>query len=784
MMPGAELNTHRGLVEPDAIDCDHGIDTLERNNRQRSCWQCQRTVAAGRERGVDHLGAVCRVGVSWTVSANPQKIESTPADDEESLKRHITERDAKRLLELDLSAAKQCARAALEFDPRDPQALFLLGAVLRREGQNEKARAILQSLVESQPHLSAAWRELGIALARLGERKLAVDALLRTIDLAWMDNDAWYALGDLLTFPENAKRLGSEADPRLAEAKSALRERQAQVAESILRDLLRTHPQDEQAFKLLADILLRTGRWPESMTLLARCLQLAPDFTAARFRYAITLFTHGDFQGSLPHIDELLKSDPGNVTYRALKALALTWSRQFDLAIAEFESFIDNCEEQPGVWLEYARLLRATRKNNATAAYKKAFQILPSFVEGYVSLAHSKSIPIDETVIDLVHSQLARADLGAESRAKLHFVLGKAFEDLGRYAESFENYRSSNEIFARTREYGIEASNDYLRRAKTLFTPEFFRARGTGGCTERGAIFIVGMPRSGSTLVEQIISSHSAVEALGELRHLQEIASQLASQRSDSDMDGYPYVLKDQDKGLFRAAGKRYMVATRSRRRLAKPYFTDKMPHNYIHTGLVHLALPNAKIIDVRRHPLDCGWSCFKHYFPAGQPLTLDLKDIGRAYANYVELMAHFDEALPGKIYRVNYEQLINDFEPEVRRLLDYLGLPFEENCLRFHENERFVMTVSADQVRMPLYKTGVDQWRHYEQWLGPLKEELGHLLDIYPNVPRYYPEVSARWTKPLSLGHTGRRFNTVKGLQQVPFEVSSQLRRFPNIEE
>ncbi|MGH6875896.1 MAG: tetratricopeptide repeat-containing sulfotransferase family protein [Rhizomicrobium sp.] len=714
-----------------------------------------------------------KVEESWALPAAFKEMKSISAPGEPDPRRFMSLGDAERLLNSDLAAAEARGRVYLAGNPADSAASYLLGAALRRQGRHSEARIILEPLTDSQPQMGAAWRELGVVLAELGERPLAIGALLRTIDFDYTDKDAWYALGDLLPFPERVDEDATRNDSRLTKAEAALRERRVEIAETILRDLVEVRPTSAPAIKLLADIFVRTGRWAESEALLERCLELAPEFVAARFRYVTMRFAHRNVGGLLPHIDELLKSDPASTLYRSLKALVLWGNRQFVSAIAEFETFIAACE-RPGLWLEYARAQRAARSGDAIAAYRMALRLLPSFVDAYVSLANVKAFRMDG-FIEAIRDQLARPGLPVEDRARLHYVLGKAFEDMERYGESFDNYRTSNEILRRARESGIENDNLYLRHAKTFFAPAFFRARTGFGYAERGPIFIVGMPRSGSTLVEQILSSHSAVEALGEIFDLPETGQRFAPDRPGDPLGGYPYTLNDLSAERFRLLGEQYMKATRSRRKSDKPFFTDKLPGNYCHVGLIHLALPNAKIIDVRRHPLDCCFSCFKHYFPAAQPQALDLQDIGRSYVDYVDLMAHFDEVLPGSVHRVFYENLIGNLETEVRRLLDYVGLPFEEQCLRFHENTRHVLTLSADQVHMPLYGAAIGHWRHYGQWLDPLKKALGYVLDAYPEVPRFYSEVHVESKNPLHLGQVSRRFAFVKGIGQAPFEIAAQ---------
>lgn len=361
-------------------------------------------------------------------------------------------------------------------------------------------------------------------------------------------------------------------------------------------------------------------------------------------------------------------------------------------------------------------------------------------------------------MIDQVRAQLARRDLAGEDRAHLHFALGKACEDEGRYGESFENYRRCNEILRRGGDRSARASAGFVRRTMNVFSPALLRRCSGFGHPARDPIFIVGMKRSGSTLVEQILSRHSAIEALGELEDLTAVVG---------GVKDYPGVLKECGANRFRAMGEEYLALTAPRRKLSRPFFTDKLPHNFGRIGLIALILPNARIVDVRRHPLDCGLSCYKHYFP-GSRLSLSLDDLGSGYVDYVKLMAHFDRLLPGKVHRLVYERLVGNFEHEVRRLLDYLGLPFEEACLRFHENTRQVLTPSVDQVRRPLYSTAAGYWRNFEPWLGPLKDALGYVLDVYPEVPGFYDEVHVRMRRPLALGQTGRQYSFVKGLSQM----------------
>lgn len=650
------------------------------------------------------------------------------------------------LLRSDLNAAERRARETLEHHPGEPLAVCVLGEVSLLRSQYAAARSILEPLVGSQPQLGSAWRALGIALARLGERAKAVAALTRGVDLAWRDTDSWYVLGDLLTFAE--PRPGS-----------------------------RLH--DAQELKRRADTILQGERWREFEPLLEQSVALAPDFVAARFRLATMLFTHGKCASALPHLEKLLESEPGNVLYRAMKALALMWSLEFDRAIAEFESFIATVGDRPGLWLEYARLVDAARHPRAAAAYKQAIRLLPSFVDAYFALAQARTARIDDEVIEWIDARLARPDLAPEERAKLYFVLGRAREQASDYARAFANFRACNDILFDAREFSIESSNAYVARASSVFTPEFFRRRAQFGCRGSGAIFIVGLPRSGSTLIEQILGNHPSVEALGEIDILPQVIGGLVPERPRQPGGLYPFNLRALDAAQFRRIGESYMAAARRLCTRATPFFTDKLPGNYAHIGLLRLALPDARIVDARRHPVGCCFSYFEHYFPSGHPLRLRLRDVGRHYVNYVELMALFDGLFPGNAHRVIYERLIANFEQEVRRLLEYLGLPFSDSCLRFHESARHAATISADQVRRPLYDTAVGHWRHYERWLDPLKQELGPVLELYPDVPKFFARLQARPALPLSLGGCTKPFACVNGLRQHPFSNTEIPRGF-----
>lgn len=647
------------------------------------------------------------------------------------------------------AAVEARAREALAANSRNPAALLVLGAVLQRQGKAEPARAILEPLASSQPQMASAQLELGLALDDLGDRGGALAALSCAVDINPMFLEAWFALGDRFALVRgdngNASTNDdddepSDDDPQLREARAALRGDRLETAERLLRELHALHPADVRVIKLLADTALGMGRRKDAEMLFERCLERRPDWLAARFRYATVLFAQGRYKKSLPQMELLLRHDPSNPIYLYLRAVALARGREFAEAAVVYEAYLKNHPGRAGAWLSYAQTLRALgRHEECAAALRTAIEIIPGFGAAYRNLASIKSFRFDPGAAALLRAQLARSDLLREDREQLHFALGKALADNGDYDEAFDNYQACNRLRRSDIPYNADIAAEFVARSKALFTPAFFRRRAAAGCEAEGPVFILGMPRSGSTLVEQILASHPAIEAGGEFPYIAAIAERVDRAGKESGTTGrYPEELRNLDGNILKSLGQDYLTMARSNLRLSRPFFTDKMPMNYLHIGSIRLCLPNAKIVDVRRHPLDCCVSCFTNYFPAGQMFWPDLIDLGRSYACYVELMAHYDEVTPGKVHRVIYEELIENPETEVRRLLDHLGLPFDEACLRFHEAERGVATMSAEQVHLPIYKHGMGQWKKYEPWLEPLKTALGPVLETYPAVPKF----------------------------------------------
>jgi tetratricopeptide (TPR) repeat protein len=651
-----------------------------------------------------------------------------------------------RLLANQPALAAEQAAEILKAVPGHPVAILLLGAARRACGDPAAALEILAPLAVAQPGSPVTHYEYGLALGDAGQGEAAIAALRRAVALRPDYAEAWLALAGHLSAvgdergadEAQARHLKcSTKDPRLIKAAVALGENRIPEAEALLREHLKERANDVAAIRMLAEAEARVGRSGEAERLLVRCLELAPAFTAARRNLAHVLHRQYKDVAALEEVERLLARDPHDPGCRNLKAAILGGLLRYDESIATYASVLKEYPQNDKVWLNYGHALKtAGRQEEGIAAYRRSIALAPGNGGAYWSLANLKTFRFSDADVAAMRAQLAGGKLTEDDRVQLHFALGKALEDEGDYARSFREYAEANRLRHLRDPFDGERNSARLERERQLFTPEFFAARRGWGCDAPDPIFIVGMPRAGSTLLEQILASHSAVEGTMELPDILTMARDLAVERGGEAP--YPAVLADLSAEACRELGERYIAQTRARRWTDRPYFIDKMPNNFAHLGLIHLILPNAKIIDARRHPLACCFSVFKQHFARGQEFSYDLGELGRYYHDYVRVMSHFDNILPRRIHRVIYEQLVEDTETEIRRLLEYCRLPFEEACLHFYENERAVRTASSEQVRKPIFRDALEHWRHYESWLEPLKATLGPVLATYPRVPEF----------------------------------------------
>ena len=517
-------------------------------------------------------------------------------------------------------------------------------------------------------------------------------------------------------------------NPRLVEAALALHDNRLPDAEPLLRAHLKDDPFDVAAIRMMAELAGRIGRYKDAENLLRRALELAPDFGAARANLATCLYRQNRPTEAIAELDHLAVDEPENIANSNLKAAALSRIGGFDEAIGLYETVLKRAPHQPKVWMSLGHMLKTVgRQGDGIAAYRRALSLQSSLGEAWWSLANLKTVRFSADDIGAMRTAVGRDDISDDDRYHLHFALGKAFEDAREPATSFAHYAAGNKLRRTKIDYDPSETSALVDRRIAQLTPEFFAARQSYGYDAPDPIFVLGMPRAGSTLVEQILSSHSLVEGTSELADIPELA------RPFRDPDQLAALSADEARSL----GDAYLARTRIQRKTDKPFFIDKLPNNWAHVGFIHLILPNATIIDARRHPLSCCFSNFKQHFARGQAFSYDLDDMGRYYIDYVRMMAHVDRVLPSRMHRVIYERMVEDTKAEVRALLDGCGLDFEPACLDFYKTERAVRTASSEQVRQPIFKGGTEGWQAYEPWLRPLKAALGPVLTAYPDAPQ-----------------------------------------------
>lgn len=508
----------------------------------------------------------------------------------------------------------------------------------------------------------------------------------------------------------------------LARAALALHDNALGIAEPLLKSYLKANPFDARAIRMLAELAARIGRTRDAETLLRRALDLSPGFAAARANLAMVLHQLGRPAEAIAELDLLLADDPDNLVHANLKAATLGRVGDFAEALVIYEALLQSAPRQPRLWLSYGHTLKTVgRQTDGIAAYRRAIMLAPTLGEAWWSLANLKTVRFTATDLQAMQAALDSPGLDDDARLHLHFACGKAEEDRGRAEVAFHHYAAGNALRLAQLDYSSEAITEHVDRSIAMFDKEFFDAHAGSGCAAGDPIFVLGMPRAGSTLVEQILASHPLVEGTAELPDLPLLARRYS---------GYPEAIAGLAPDELARLGKDYLARTCVHRRTNRPFFIDKLPNNWAYLPFLHLILPNARIIDVRRDAVACCFANFKQHYARGQAFSYSLADMGRYYRDYVRLMAHVDRVLPGRVHRVSYERLVTAPELEVRALIAACGLEFDAACLAFHETERPVRTASSEQVRKPLNRDGLDAWRPFTTWLDPLLTVLGDLAD------------------------------------------------------
>ena len=615
----------------------------------------------------------------------------------------------------------------------------MVAVSLRYLNRIPEALAALEELQAYHPRFSRLFQERGNCYVVMRDAPRAIEAFLRAVNLNPALPASWRTLQSLYRMTGNTKDAETAGahiatlarlPVEVVTATAMFSDGDFVLAEQVIRAYLLKHGNDVEAMRLLARIGMELDVLDDAEVLLEAVLQAAPDYDAARHDYASTLLRRYKPVQALAELENLLRKQPDNHLFRTTHANAVVGIGDHERALTLYRELLPEAANPSEVHLSIAHSLKTLgRQPEAIEAYRAACASRPNYGDAYWSLANLKTYRFTDEEIARMEQEERDKRIQPVDRYHLCFALGKAYEDRGEYASSFRYYERGNALKKATSSYRPETIERNARLQMEVCTAELFAARRGAGCEAPDPIFIVGLPRSGSTLIEQILASHSKVEGTMELAEIPRLVHQLNGRDTNESEPLYPRVLSTLTAQQLKQFGADFLARTRIYRSASPPpFFIDKMPNNFRHLGLIHLILPQARIIDARREPMACCFSNFKQLFASGQEFTYSLEDIGRYYRSYVELMHHWDRVLPGRILRVQHEDVVQDLEGNVRRLLEFCGLKFEPACLEFYKTERSVRTASSEQVRRPIFKEGLDQWRHFEPWLGPLKEALGDL--------------------------------------------------------
>ena len=635
-----------------------------------------------------------------------------------------------------LPAAAQLCEDILRTTPEDRDALYTLAVVRRFQPDIAGALALLDQLIALDPSNGLAYQERGHCLRDLGDTPGAFGAYQRAVTHNAALAASWNMLAKIHSaagraepaeFAETQRDYLVSLPPELQTAASMIQEGRYLKAENICRGFLQANGHHVEAMRMLAEIGIRFSSMDEAEFLLESALVLEPDNAGAHFDYVEVLHKRQKFAQALEQARLLRDKEPDSPQIEMLYANENLSVGNFDEALKVYRQCAAQMPDYPNIQLTLGHALKTVGQQQAAIeAYSKAYQIRPDFGDAYWSLANLKTYRFDDTQIAAMGKVEAAATTQLVDRYHLCFALGKALEDRGDYATSFACYERGNRLKR------DEVGYDWRKISKDISlqiehcTPALFAGLAGSGSPAPDPIFILGLPRAGSTLIEQILASHSQVEGTMELPNILALAHRLDGRRRVDEEARYPANLGELSRAELTAFGEAYIRDTAIHRKQGTPYFIDKMPNNFRHIGLIHMILPNAKIIDARRGAMGCCFSGFKQLFAEGQEFTYGLEEIGHYYRDYVALMEHWDAVLPGQVLKVQYEDVVANVEGQVRRLLDFLGLPFEEACVNFHQTERAVRTASSEQVRQPIFKSGLDQWEHFAPYLDPLRATLG----------------------------------------------------------
>jgi tetratricopeptide (TPR) repeat protein len=631
----------------------------------------------------------------------------------------------------DLSEASENINNMLAQNPGHIEGIYCLAVCQRKQLNYTQAMDSLDQVLVKIPEHGRAHQEQGFIHKALGQTSKAILAFEKAVSLNPALFGSWRVLAnepDYLKRQEAEQHVAwlSSLPAALVSVSSLIYQKQFHRAERLCRHFIKDNPHQPEAMRLLAELGNKFQILDDAEFLLASCLKFEPKYKRARLDYVHVLHKRQKFHMALEQAKILLDSDPNNSNLKIGLGNAQQATGDFVAAISTFQSVLHSNPDNYSIQLTLGHALKTMgRVDDAIKAYRNSYTIKADFGDAFWSLANLKTYRFTSEERLQMRAQEASSTTVTNDKIHLCFALGKDLEDSEHFDEAFSFYQRGNQLKSEQDRYDSKPLDISFDIQKNNFDAAFFERNKQAGCSAPDPIFIVGLPRAGSTLLEQILSSHSQVDGTMELANVIGLAHRLNGRQVVQDTPRYPGILNKISAEELTKMGKLYIEETQHHRQGAM-YFIDKMPNNFRHIALIHLMLPNAKIIDARRNPMSCCFSGFKQLFGEGQQFSYDLSDIGHYYRSYVEIMDHWDKALPGKILRVQYEDVVADLDTQVRRILDYCGLPFEQACIDFHSNKRAVRTPSSEQVRQPIYQSGLEQWRNYESHLGPLKQALG----------------------------------------------------------
>ncbi len=650
--------------------------------------------------------------------------------------------DAQKLVQASKFVEAEKLASQILVNDRDMQGALYIKAVSQRyQDKISLALETLAQLIAIAPDYGRAYQEEGHAYSKQGDHQRALTSFRRACHFNPSLEASWRRQAEILSALGNiaeAQKATQQSNwlvslPReVAAALNHIHEGRLLNAEQLCRAFLRKNPENVDGMRVLADIAARLNVLGEGEFLLESASLFEPKNISVRLEYIQILRKRQKYAQALEQAQFLYDQNPEDPVFQSHLAIENMHNDEFERAFSLFDQVLEKMPGDPATLVSRGHALKTYgRHDDAVQSYQRAYASMPDHGDAWFGLANLKTYQFTDKEIRVMREQEASDRLSYQSRIQICFSLGKALEDRGDYEKSFSYYERGNKMRRIQSRYDSDQMTGELQAQNEYCTPELFQKQSGKGFDVLDPIFIVGLPRAGSTLLEQILATHSLVDGTQELPNILALAHRLRGRKKATDQSQYPQILHELDTDQLRDLGEKFIEETHIHRGDA-PFFIDKMPNNFRHIALIHLILPNAKIIDARRDPMSCCFSGFKQLFAEGQEFTYGLDQVGQYYRDYIALMRHWDEVLPGKILRVHHEDVLDDLEGQVRRMLEFCNLPFEPACLEFHKTERSVRTASSEQVRRPISKSGIDQWRPFEPYLGPLKAALGSALTEY----------------------------------------------------